>query len=115
MTSTDALRPVDLARLALGATGVLRPQWLIRGTGSADGTWPRRATRLLGVRYLIHSTAGLALTRRWVPEVDGAVDLVHAASTMGRARAFPDHRRRALTRGAQAQVFAAADLTEKLR
>jgi hypothetical protein len=115
MTSTDALRPVDLARLALGTTGVLRPQWLIRGTGSADGTWPRRVTRILGARYVLQSTAGLAITRRWVPEIDGVVDLVHAASTVGFARAFPDHRRLALTSGALAVLFAAADLTERFR
>ena len=112
MTGIHGVRPVDVARFALGATGLLRPQWLLRGTASADGTLPRRVTRILGARYVLQSAAGLALSRRWVPEVDAAIDLVHAVSTVGLARAFPDHRRLALVSGAVAVVFAVADLTE---
>ncbi|CAM3516859.1 hypothetical protein [Nocardioides zeicaulis] len=100
----------DVARAALGLVGLLRPQWLLVATGSADGTWPRRAARLLGARYLVQASAGTVLARSWVPEADVAVDLVHAASMAGLARAFPHHRRLALASGALALVFAAVDL-----
>jgi hypothetical protein len=52
---------------------------------------------------------------RWVPEFDAAVDLAHALSTLGLAWVFPAHRRLALTSGALALGFAAADLTEQVR
>ncbi|MCK9825021.1 hypothetical protein NOCD_16175 [Nocardioides cavernae] len=112
MTDLHGVRPVDVARFALGATALLRPQWLLRSTASADGTGPRRVTRILGGRYVLQSVAGLAPSRTWVPEVDAAIDLVHAVSTVGLARSFPDHRRLALASGAVALVFAVADLTD---
>lgn len=108
-------RPVDLARLMVGGVALARPQWLLRGTRSNDGAWPRRVTRILGARYVLQSGLGVTLGRPWVPEVDGAVDLVHAASTIGFALAFPAHRRLAVTSGLLALGFAAADLTERLR
>lgn len=106
------VRPVDGARATLGAVALARPQWLLRGTGSEDGRWPRVVTRVLGARYLAQSVGGLLAHRRWVPQLDGAIDLVHAVSTVGFAVGFPDHRRLALTSGALALCFAAADLTE---
>ena len=115
MTRDDGARPVDVARLCLGSIALVRPRWLLRVTGSADGTWPRRATRVLGARYVVQAAAGAWLEEGWVPEVDGAVDLVHAASTVGFALAFPRHRRLALASGALALAFAAADLREGVR
>jgi hypothetical protein len=106
---------VDVARLALGTVALARPQALLRLTRSADGTWPRRVTRLLGARYVVQSAGGLLVHDRWVPEVDAAVDLAHALSTLAFARAFPDHRRLALTSGTIAVGFALADLTERAR
>lgn len=106
------VRPVDGARATLGAVALARPQLLLRVTGSDDGRWPRIVTRILGARYLAQCAGGLLAHRRWVPQVDGAIDLVHAASTVGFAVAFPAHRRLALTSGALALCFAAADLTE---
>jgi hypothetical protein len=115
MTARGDLRPVDAARLVLGAAALLGPRWLLRLTGSADATWPRRATRVLGARYVVQSTAGVWLDERWVPEVDAAVDLVHAASMVGCATWLPRHRRLALSSGALALAFAVADLMERLR
>jgi hypothetical protein len=109
------VRPADLARLGLGAVALAWPQWLVRGTGSRDGRWPRRVTRLLGARYVVQSGAGLLVRDRWVPEVDAAVDLAHAASTVGFALVFPAHRRLAATSGVLAVLFAVADLTERVR
>jgi hypothetical protein len=80
-----------------------------------DGTGPRLATRVLGVRYVVQSAAGVGLRRRPMPWFDGAVDLLHAASMLGVARAVRRHRRLALTSGAVAVVFAVADLTEPVR
>ena len=111
----SALRPVDIGRLALGTVALVRPQALVRATRSADGTWPRLVTRLLGARYVVQSAGGLVVDERWVPELDAAVDLAHALSTLGFAWAFPAHRRLALTSGALALGFAAADLTEQGR
>jgi hypothetical protein len=109
------VRPVDLARLALGTVALARPQLLVRATGSADGPWPRRVTRLLGARYVVQSTGGMVVRDRWVPEVDAAVDLAHALTTLGFAKIFPRHRRLALTSGAVAVAFGVADLTERVR
>ena len=96
MTYVARVRPVDAARLAIGVAGTLRPRLLIRATRSADGTWPRRLTRLLAARYFVQAVTGTAVPGRRTQEVDGAIDLVHAASTVCLAVAFPDHRRLAL-------------------
>jgi hypothetical protein len=111
--SAGDLRPVDAARLTLGAVALVRPQLLIRVTGSADGTWPRRVTRILGGRYVAQSAGGALVRDRWVPALDGGVDLVHAVSMVGFALVFPAHRRLAVSSGVAALGFAAADLTEQ--
>jgi hypothetical protein len=108
-------RPVDLARLGFGVWALSRPVDVLRLVGNDDAKGPRRATRLLGVRYVVQSAAGLLVHRRPPPWLDGGVDLVHAASMVGAAKAFPSHRRLALTSGAVALCFAAADLTEPVR
>lgn len=108
-------RRVDVARFGLGVLALARPEWLVRGTGSADGTWPRRVTRILGARYVVQSTAGVVVADRWVPAADAAVDVVHAVTMLGFARLFPDHRRLALTSGVVATGFAAADLGSHVR
>jgi hypothetical protein len=115
MSRHRALRPVDAARFGLGVTALVRPRWLLRAAASADGTWPRRVTRVLGARYVVQASAGRWLDERWVPEADVVVDLAHAMSTVGFAHAFPRHRRLALASGVLALVFAAADLTEDVR
>ena len=112
MTGLRRAGAADLARTGLGVVGVVRPQWLLVMTGSADGTWPRRAARLLGARYLAQVAAGRCGAWDWVPEADVAVDLLHASSTVGYALAFPRHRRLALASGALALAFAAADLED---
>lgn len=106
----DTVRPVDAARLVLGGLALTRPRWLLAATGSADGLWPRRATRILGARYLVQSGLSITIGTPWTSQVDGAIDLIHAASTVGLAALFPRHRRLALTSGALAVVFAVADL-----
>jgi len=106
---------VDLARLAFGAWALARPTDVLHLTGDDDGVGTRLATRVLGARYVVQSAAGVGLRRRPVPWFDGAVDLVHAVSMLGVARALPQHRRLALTSGALAVLFAVADLTETVR
>ena len=110
--SWPAIRPVDASRLALGVTAMIGPGLLLRTTGSADGTWPRRLTRILGARYLVQSTASATVGARWAPEADAAVDVVHAASMLALAVVFPRHRRLALTSAVFALGFAVADLSE---
>ena len=110
MSAPSTVRPVDLARVGAGVLALARPGWLVRATGSSDGAWTRRVTRALGARYLLQAGAGLALHRPWVAEVDGAVDLVHAASMLPVAVALPAQRRLALTSAAVAVACAAADL-----
>lgn len=109
------IRPVDAARLALGGVALIRPQWLLGVTGSDDGIWPRRVTRILGARYVVQSGLSITLGTPWTSKVDGAIDLVHAASTVGLAARFPRHRRLAIVSGALALGFAVADLREKAR
>jgi hypothetical protein len=101
---------VDVARLVVGGTALLVPGRLLRATGSTDGPGVRRVTRVLGARYLLQAGAGLALHRPWVAELDGAVDLVHAASMLPVAVALPAQRRLALTSAVVAVACAAADL-----
>ena len=108
-------RPVDVARLAFGVWALARPTDALRIVGNDDGVGPRVATRVLGARYVVQSAAGVGLRRRPLPLLDGAVDVVHAASMLAVAKAFPQHRRLALTSAAVACGFAAADLREPVR
>jgi hypothetical protein len=108
-------RPVDLARLGFGVWALARPLDILHLVGNDDGTGAQRATRVLGARYVVQSATGLLVRRRPLPWLDGAVDVVHAASMLGIARAFPGHRRLALTSGAAALCFGVADLTEAVR
>jgi hypothetical protein len=110
MSARSIARPIDLVRLVAGTVALTRPGWLVRVTGSEDGTWPRRVTRILGARYLVQAGGGIALDRPWVPEVDGAIDAVHAVSMLGAAAVFRDHRRLALTSAVVATGCALADL-----
>jgi hypothetical protein len=75
----------------------------------------RRAVRILGGRYLVQSGAGLLDRRPWLPEVDGLIDLTHAASMIAAATLWPQHRHLALLSAATATGFAALDLTEQVR
>jgi hypothetical protein len=106
--------PVDVARLVFGAWLLARPNGAMRLVGDG-GAWPSRATRLLGARYVVPASAGLVVRRRPPRWLDGAVDLAHALSMLAAARAFPAHRRLALTSGAVALGFGLADLSEPLR
>ena len=108
-------RPVDLARLGLGAWALVRPLDLLHLVGDDDGVASQWATRILGARYVVQSAGGLLVRRRRLPWLDAAVDVTHALSTLGLARAFPGHRRLALTSGAVALGFAVADLAEPVR
>jgi hypothetical protein len=108
-------RPVDLARLGFGFWALARPVDVLHLIGNDDGTGPRRATQLLGARYVVQSASGLLLRRRPQAWLDGAVDVVHAVSMLGVAKAFPGHRRLALTSGAVGLCFGVADLTEPMR
>lgn len=87
----------------------------MRWTASPDGVWPRRTARILGARYVLQSTVGLAVHRPWLRAADTGVDVVHAISMLGFARVFPRHRRMALVSGAAALAFAALDATERAR
>jgi hypothetical protein len=109
------VRPVDLARLALGATALARPQRLLRGVGADDATATQRVTQVLGARYAVQSGAGLLRPRPWEPRADGVVDLLHAGSMVGLAAVSERHRRAALTSAALALAFAAADLRRLAR
>jgi hypothetical protein len=108
-------RPADAARLTVGALLLARPEMAVRVTRTPDGTGTRRVVRLLGARYLLQSTVGLAVTRQWLRLADTGVDVVHAGSMLGLAKAFPTHRRMALASAATAVLFAGLDLTERSR
>jgi len=112
------VRGPDLARLTLGGLCLTRPElplrWLRRGTrrpGPPGGRGTRTVVRVLGARYLVQAVGGPWLHRSWVPAVDAAVDLTHAASMVGLAAVAPGHRRIALASAAAATAFAVADLT----
>jgi len=64
----------------------------------------------MGVRYLVQSVGGYVVDRPWVPAVDAAVDLVHAASMLGLAVLAPANRMPALLSAGAATTFAVADL-----
>ena len=94
------MRRPDAARLALGALTLAGPGLAVRLTGARDGVGVRRTVRVLGVRYVVQAVGGRWLHRAWVPEVDAAVDVVHALSMLGLAGLAPRHRRLALVSAA---------------
>lgn len=108
-------RPVDLARLALGAIAVTAPDRVLTVTRARGGTGPRRAVRILGARYVVQSGAGLLLARPWTPRADAAVDAVHAVTMLGAAARWPAHRGLALLSAAAGTVLAVVDLREEVR
>jgi hypothetical protein len=119
----SAVRPVDLARLGLGAVALARPDLLLRLGGrherGGEGRAERVVVRVLGARYVLQSGAGLVITqqhdrpgiRAWVRAGDATVDLVHALTMLALAAVRPSHRRLALISAATATAFAAADAT----
>lgn len=108
-------RPVDLARLGLGAVALARPDLLLRPVTERTSRGERITVRLLGARYVAQSGAGMILGRPWVRDLDAAVDLAHAATMVALAAVSPTHRRLALLSAVTATGLAAADLREKLR
>jgi hypothetical protein len=110
-----ATRTADLGRLALGAGLLAHPELAVRLTGSPDGKGVRRTVRILGARYVVQSVGGSLVDRSWVRAADTAVDLVHAVSMVGFARAFPEHRRMSLVSAGLALAFAGLDVTEPVR
>jgi len=105
------VRGPDVSRLVLGGLCLARPDLPLRLTGSPGGRGTRVGVRVLGARYVVQSVGGPWLHRRWVPEVDAAVDVIHALSMLGLAALAPSHRRVALVSAATATGFAVADLT----
>ena len=108
-------RPVDLARLSLGAAALGRPDLFLCLTHGHDGRGERVTVRILGARYIAQSGAGLGLGRPWVRDADAAIDLIHAATMLALAVVAPRHRRLAVLSAAAALGFAAADLREKIQ
>ncbi|SDS69710.1 hypothetical protein SAMN04488570_2471 [Nocardioides scoriae] len=106
-------RAVDLARFAVGAVALTRPQTLLMSSPGDDSDGTRRVVRILGARYVVQAAGGTLARRPWVTAVDAGVDVVHAVSMAGVAALAPRHRRLALTSLAAALVFAAADLSDQ--
>lgn len=108
-------RPADAARLGLAVALLARPGLPVRWTGSAGGPGVERTVRILGVRYLVQSTVGLSVRAGWLRRADSGVDVIHAASMLWFARAFPRQRRLALLSSLTALGFATLDLREQTR
>jgi hypothetical protein len=101
-----------LARLALGLVATTRPCLLL--PSRTDPTSAERVVvRILGARYLAQSAGGIVVRRPWVPRVDAAIDLTHAATMLALAAADRRHRRPALLSAGVATGFAVADLRER--
>ena len=111
----SAPRPVDVARLGLGAAALGRPDLFLRLIPGSDGGGERATVRVLGARYILQSGTALAFGRPWVRDADAAIDLIHAVSMVALAALRPTHRRIALLSAATALGFAAADMREKIR
>ncbi len=109
-------RAVDTARFVLGVVLTVRPDLPLR-LSEVDGEGVQPVVRALGIRYLGQAAAGIVASRRghptWVAPADAAVDLVHAATMVVAAVAFPAHRRLAITSAVAAVAFAAADLADR--
>lgn len=108
-------RPVDLARLGLGVVAIARPDMLLRASTEPHGGRgkDRVVVRVLGTRYLLQAAAGVGLDRPWMPALDAATDLTHAATMLGLAALDRSHRRIALLSAAVATGFAVADLRDR--
>lgn len=121
MTSTShrpsgvRVRPADAARLALGGVLLAAPGTVAAAADSPNSMTVRGTVRVLGARYLLQALAAPVVQRAWVRPVDTGVDLVHAASMLAFARAFPTHRRLAQLSAVTALVFAALDAAEATR
>jgi hypothetical protein len=108
-------RTVDLARLGLGVAALVAPDGLLSVSTARPSGAERATVRVLGARYLLQAAGGMAVRRRWVHDVDAAVDLLHAATMVALAAVSAEHRRLALLSALTATAFAAADLTGKVR
>lgn len=106
-------RGVDLARLCIGVVGVGRPQ-IMTPLGTVDGPEVRSAIRFLGARYILQSSAGLALRQPWIRRLGVGIDATHATTMLALAAVAPAHRRLALLSAAAATIFAVVDLKEKM-
>lgn len=108
-------RPVDVARLILGAAALGQPDLVLRLAQGSNGRGERVTVRILGARYIGQSGAGIAFGRPWIWKADAAIELVHAATMVALAAIAPAHRRLALLSTAIALAFTAADLREQVR
>ena len=106
-------RPVDVLRLGLGVVALGAPSRVL--PDAADTRWGRGFTRILGARYVVQSSLGLAEQKPWVATTDATIDLVHALTMIGLAGVSPRHRRIALVSAAAAVAFAVLDLQEDER
>ena len=102
--------PVDVVRFGVGATALTQPRALLQVAGSTDAMWARRVVRLLGARLMAQSVTGLVVRDRRILLGDAAVEVAHALTTVVFAASFPHYRALAVTSGAAALGFAAADL-----
>lgn len=107
-------RPVDLARLGLGAAALAKPDLFLH-LGAHDGRGVSGTVRILGGRYIVQSAGRIIVRHAWDRDADAAVDLLHAATMLALAAVVPSHRRPALLSAVTATGFATADLREKAR
>ena len=106
-------RPVDVARLSLGAAALAAPHVLL--PAAADTRTSRAVTRVLGARYLAQGGLGVADRKSWPPSWDAGVDALHAASMVGLAAISHRYRGVALVSAGAAVAFAVADLRRDRR
>lgn len=87
------MRAVDVARIGLGATLLLRPQLATRLTATPATGGALGLARLLGGRYLAHGlVVGLA-DSSGLRRAGTGVEVLHAVSMGPLAALDPDHRR----------------------
>lgn len=101
---------VDLARTAVGATLLVRPDLPARVSGTAESDVVRTVTRVLGGRYLVQGLSAAARPGRGPRRLDPLVEGAHGLSMLGLGAVSPRYRRLALSSAAGAAAFVLLDL-----
>jgi hypothetical protein len=103
--------PLVGARAAQAAILLAQPPGVLRSAAGTHHVPPPWIMRALGVRLLVQATAEMIWPRPATFRISAFVDLTHAATMYGAAKAWPRYRRAALVSAASAASTAVAATT----
>jgi hypothetical protein len=101
---------LPIVRGVANAVLVARPGDVLRAASAPAPRPARRVVRLLGARVVLQQVAVLAVPTRPLVLLGAAVDVLHAASMVGAAVAWPRYRRAAASGAVSASASAVLGL-----